>query len=54
MGNFFDGCVRPMDTQWFKVDSSENLINERSVSGKITKKRIYQGTVSQEIGRAHV
>jgi Restriction endonuclease len=41
------GCVRPMEDGWSKQDSRGNDINERSVSGKITKKRIFRGTTSE-------
>lgn len=42
------GSIRKLEGgRWLKEDKERNVINERSVSGKITKKRLYQGTVSE-------
>lgn len=41
------GCLRAMEGGWYNKDKNGNEINERSVSGKITKKRIFQGTTSE-------
>lgn len=41
------GCIRTMEVDWYNKDIKGNEINERSVSGKITKKRIFRGTTSE-------
>lgn len=44
---FQGGCISAMKDGWRNTDSEGKEINERSVSGKITKKRIFQGTTSE-------
>jgi len=41
------GCIRPMEGDWCEIDAKDGFINERSVSGKITKKGKYRGTTTE-------
>ena len=45
------GCIKPMQYGWFCHDKNSHKINERSVSGKITKKRIMRGTISKVVDK---